>query len=121
MNEWQRICGLAFVAFACCVCLLVGGAAFIYRTSWPIERQLLGVAGLYLLTLPTAFHPWYALWLVPWLCIYPSAGWLWLLAMLPLSYLKYDSAGGLMPGWVTPLEFLPTVALLAYEGRQWRP
>ena len=68
--------------------------------------------------LPTAFHPLYALWLIPWLCIRPSLAWLWLTAALPLSYLKYSAVGGVMPGWVVPLEWLPVVALLLFE--RWR-
>ena len=112
------------VAFGLCVATLGVGAAWIFRRDEPLERKALLLAGLYLAVLPTAFHPWYALWLIPWLCFYPSAGWLWLTAMLPLSYLKYGSPGGVMPAWVVPLEWIPTAALLAIEAfrhRRLRP
>lgn len=105
------------VAFGLCVAGLLGGTYLIVRRRAPLERQLLQLVGLYLLTLPTAFHPWYALWLVPWLCIHPRASWLWLTGTLPLSYLKYGAPGGVMPDWVVPMELLPTAALLAWEAR----
>ncbi len=106
------------VAFGLCVATLGAGAIAIARSVAPVERKLLYVAGLYLLTLPAAFHPWYALWLLPWLCVHPRASWLWLLGALPLSYLQYGAPGGRMPAWVVPLELLPTAGLLAAEA--WR-
>ena len=103
------------VAFGLCLALLLTGVAWIIRHPAPPERQLLRLVGLYLLTLPTAFHPWYALWLVPWLCMNPRASWMWLLAALPLSYLKYATPGGVMPAWVVPLELVPVFVLLIVE------
>ena len=101
------------VAFGLCVALLGAGAIWILRHEAPPERKALAIAGLYLCTLPTAFHPWYALWLVPWLCVTPHPAWLWLLAALPLSYLKYGAPGDVLPAWVVPLEWGPTAVLLA--------
>ncbi len=106
------------VAFGLCVLLLIAGTTWVWRRGGPPERILMEVAGVYLLTLPTALHPWYALWLVPWLCFHPRASWLWLIAALPLSYLKYADPEGLMPGWVVPLELLPVGGLLVFEA--WR-
>ena len=105
-------------AFALCNVALLGGAAWLWRRGGEPEAVLLSLVGLYLLTLPTAFHPWYALWLVPWLCIRPRAAWLWLIAALPLSYLKYATEDGVMPAWVRPVEFVPVFALLAWAA--WR-
>ena len=101
------------VAFGLCLALLGAGTWLIDRAGGPLEQRLLRLIGLYLLTLPTALHPWYALWLVPWLCITPHPAWLWLLGALPLSYLKYATPGGVMPPWVVPVELLPVLALLA--------
>lgn len=106
-------------AFMICLATFGTGAVVLWRRrEAPVEQRLLGFIGLYLLTLPTAFHPWYALWIVPWLCIHPRASWLWLTGALPLSYLKYGSPGGVMPGWVVPVELIPTGMLLAWEARR---
>lgn len=106
------------IAFGICLALMCVGLHYVYRMRAPIEHRLLSVVGVFLLTLPTAFHPWYALWLLPWLCFHPTAAWLWLLAALPLSYLKYASPAGLMPAWVVPVELLPTAGLLLIERRR---
>jgi len=106
------------IAFGLCVLALLAGTWLIARAGGELELQLLRLIGLYLLTLPTAFHPWYALWLVPWLCIHPRASWLWLTAALPLSYLKYGAPGGVMPAWVVPVELVPVALLLLWETRR---
>ncbi len=106
------------IAFGLCVLVLLLGVGLIARAGGELEEQLLRLIGLYLLTLPTAFHPWYALWLLPWLCIHPRASWLWLTAALPLSYLKYGAPGGIMPAWVVPVELVPVAVLLALEARR---
>jgi hypothetical protein len=106
------------VAFGLCLVLLVTGLVWIWRHPASPERQMLRISGLYLLTLPTALHPWYALWLFPWLCVYPRASWLWFMGALPLSYLKYGAPGGVMPGWVVPTELVPTLILLGVEARR---
>ncbi len=104
------------VAVVVCAALIVAAAGFVARWSAPLERRLLVLTGLYLLALPTALHPWYALWMLPWLCFHPSAPWLWLAAALPLSYLKYGAAAGVMPGWVRPVEFGPPALMLAWQA-----
>lgn len=103
------------LAFGLCGIGLAAGAIWVLRRrDAPIEA-LRDLTGLWLLVLPTAFHPWYALWLLPWLAVAPRAGWMWLLATVGLSYLKYGAPGELMPVWVVPLELLPTAALLWIE------
>ena len=106
------------VAFALCLAAMAAGMALVARSTATTVEKVRDLAGIYLLTVPTALHPWYALWLLPWLCVAPRASWLWLVATVPLSYLKYASPGGVMPAWVTPAEFLPTGALLAWETRR---
>ena len=109
------------VGFGACLGLLGVGLWRVRRARPPVELGLLWVTGAYLLTLPTAFHPWYALWLLPWLCVYPRAWGLWLVAAVPLSYLKYVAVGGVMPAWIPWLEFGPPFALLAWGLRRGRP
>ncbi len=100
------------LAFAACAGTFLTGALWLQRRPLHLSKHLLALAGLWLLCLPTALHPWYALWLLPWLAVSPRLGWLWLVAALPLSYLKYGAAGGVMPAWVVPVEWLPTIGLL---------
>ncbi len=87
----------------------------------------------YLILVPTAMHPWYAVWILPFLTVRPSLAWLWFTGAVTLSYLKYawDPTG--FPFWIRAVEFLPLYALLAWEwwsgrtgiaasgqGREWQ-
>ena len=69
--------------------------------------------GALVLLVPTALHPWYATPLLALLCVHPYAAGVWLLTVLPLTYVKYAAPDGRMPDWVRPLEFLPAYALVA--------
>ncbi len=100
-------------AFAACGAVLLAGMVWLHRRTVPLVEHLLALSGLWLFCLPTAVHPWYALWLLPWLAVNPRPQWLWLVAVLPFSYLKYGAVGGLMPDWVVPLEWGPVVILWA--------
>jgi len=73
----------------------------------------------YLLLVPTTFHPWYVIWLLPCLCFYPSWGWLYLSGALSLSYLAYLQSYPIVPLGIHLLEFLPLyILLLAQRGHQ---
>lgn len=74
-----------------------------------------GFAGVaaYLLLVPTALHPWYVLWILPFLAVAISPGWLWLTGAVVLSYLTYVGSSAL-PLWARALEFFPLYALLAW-------
>lgn len=77
----------------------------------------------YLLLIPTALHPWYAVWLLPFLTLAPSVAWVWFTGAVPLSYLAYVWLPAEFPLWARALEFLPLYALLLWEsgGRiRWR-
>jgi hypothetical protein len=75
------------------------------------------MAAAYLILLPTSFHPWYLVWLLPFLCLYPSWGWLYLSGAIALSYLHYVE--GAQPPDVRLLAFLPCYALLLAQA-VWR-
>lgn len=108
------------IAMATCAAVL---AAVLLRlaTAGDAERDPFRVARdaalAFVLLLPTAVHPWYALWLVPLVAVSPSAAGLWLVGMLPLSYLKYSTATGAMPVWIPWVEFAPALVLLV--GERW--
>ncbi len=72
------------------------------------------LVGAFLLLTPT-LHPWYALWIVPFLTLRRSAAWLLLTGLVPLSYhvlIRYVSEGVWVEAeWVRWAEFGPFVAL----------
>jgi len=78
-----------------------------------IFRATRGAVAAYLLLVPTALHPWYAIWMLPFLAVAPSASWLWFTGAISLSYLAYAWAS--FPFWARALEFFPLYALLAWE------
>lgn len=66
----------------------------------------------YLLLVPTAMHPWYVVWVVPFLCVRPSPAWLWFSGAVTLSYMAYVVAPAPLPWWAWLLEYGPLYALL---------
>lgn len=99
-----------YVAFAC-------GSLGIHR------RVLLVIGGAFLL-IPAQF-PWYYTWLLPFLCVAPSPGFLALTALLPLYYLQYYfppgmGEQGIFGNAVVWMEFAPVWALLAWEWWRFR-
>jgi alpha-1,6-mannosyltransferase len=74
--------------------------------------------GAYLLLLPTAMHPWYVMWVVPFLCVRPSAAWLWFSGAVSISYLSYVVAPAPLPWWAWLLEYGPLYTLLLISAAQ---
>ena len=75
-------------------------------------------AGAYLALVPTAMHPWYALWILPFVTLAPSAAWVWFSGAVSLSYLAYASQPEAFPLWLRAVEWLPLYALLGWEARR---
>jgi succinate dehydrogenase hydrophobic anchor subunit len=69
----------------------------------------------YLTLVPTAMHPWYAVWILPFLAVRPSPAWLWFSGAVTLSYLGYAYQPALVPLWARAAEFVPLYGLLAWE------
>jgi hypothetical protein len=82
-------------------------------------RKAYLMAGAYMLLLPTSFHPWYLVWLLPFLCLFPSWGWLYLSAASSLSYLTYTNDHFDFPLTIRLVEFLPLYLLLLLQA-WWR-
>jgi hypothetical protein len=72
----------------------------------------------YLVLVPTAVHPWYVLWILPFVAVTPAPGWLWLTGAVSLSYLAYVGAG--LPPWARALEFFPLYGWLLWQWRRHR-
>lgn len=81
------------------------------------RRALIVVAALFLLS-PAQF-PWYYVWLVPFLAIFPRYSLLLLTALLPLYYLRYylDARGqaDFFDSGIVWVEYAPVWILLLYE------
>jgi hypothetical protein len=96
----------------------VGALLFAWRRGFgPVRATGLALAAFLVLT-PT-LHPWYALWILPFLALRPSLAWCALLALLPLAYWplpEWVSSGSwIEPVWLWPALALPFFALLALE------
>ena len=81
------------------------------------RRIVIVIAALFLLS-PTQF-PWYYVWLVPFLAVWPIYGLLALTVVLPLYYLKFyfdaRNQRELFDYWIVWLEYLPIWILLIGE------
>jgi hypothetical protein len=97
-----------------CIALLLGVAYMVSRRppgeDW-VQRAAYMIAA-YLLLVPTTFHPWYVIWLLPSLCFTLSWGWLYLSGAISLSYIAYTQEYPVVPPGIQLLEFLPLYCLL---------
>jgi len=72
----------------------------------------------YLLLVPTAMHPWYVLWIVPFLCFGLWPAWLYWSGAVTFSYMSYVVEPAPIPWWAWLAEYGPLYALLLHAG--WR-
>jgi alpha-1,6-mannosyltransferase len=77
------------------------------RGRLSLERAVFLFTAGALLLIPV-LHPWYLLWILPWLALFPSPAWLALSGLVPLAYTD--------AGWVVWAQYLPFFALLAVTG-----
>ena len=106
------------IALGLCAILLLLVALFVVRrdmTDGYIQRVSYMISA-YLLLVPTTFHPWYIIWLLPCVCFSPSWGWLYLSGAIALSYLAYIQSYPIVPISIHLLEFLPLYILLLAQG-----
>lgn len=101
------------------VLFLLWTASLLWLGPEPGRGFLLLFAGLVVLS--PVVHPWYALWFVVLLPLYPSPGLLTLSALLPLSYLAWpqQAAGGAWapPAWVPWVEYGAPLLVAAWAHR----
>ncbi len=79
-------------------------------TPWHAAALAIGV---WLVFGPFSVHPWYVLWMVPFLCVQPSPPWLYFSGAVVLSYAEYLVQSGGLPWWAWLGEYGPFYALLA--------
>jgi hypothetical protein len=97
------------------IAILAAGLIVFFKKKNDVQviRYAYLLVGLLIILMPASLHPWYVIWLLPFLVFYPAAGWLVFSCAVSLSYLKYVSPQGIMPTWVLVVEYLPLFALLA--------
>jgi hypothetical protein len=108
-------------AMALLFALLAAALVWIARTSRHDARGLWRATalavGAYLVLVPTAMHPWYALWAVPFLCFRPLPAFLFFSVAVVLSYTQYVVEPETLPWWAWLAEYGPFYALLVWEWR----
>ncbi|MBI2902671.1 MAG: DUF2029 domain-containing protein [Candidatus Methylomirabilis oxyfera] len=91
------------------------------RSLHAIIAEVLLLFGTFV-TFAQTVHPWYLLWVLPFLAIRPSVCWLYLSGAIAISYLKYTDEHLHMPLWAGILEYLPfyLLALWAPQAERLR-
>jgi hypothetical protein len=99
------------------VCAALLGLVMVWA-SWrggDLYRAAFAILGAYLLLTPT-LHPWYLMWALPFLALFPAPAWLYLSGAIFLAYdvLSVYCSTGLWEerSWVLWAEFLPFYPLL---------
>ena len=72
----------------------------------------------YLLLVPTSMHPWYVLWIIPFLCFQLRPAWLFFSGAVTISYTSYVVKPAPIPWWAWLAEYGPFYVLLLHAG--WR-
>ena len=91
----QHVLGSGMGARVCIVALFGGAVLVTALGHWPPIRVGCWVTGAFLLLTPT-LHPWYAIWILPFLVFYPRPAWLVFVGLVPLAYhvqIQYARAG----------------------------
>ncbi len=77
--------------------------------------------GAYLLLLPSSIHPWYVVWLIPFLVVLPERGWWYLTGAVAVSYVAYTADPARVPAWALAAEYVPAyVSVLLGLRHAWR-
>ncbi len=112
------------VAITLLFTLLAAVLVWIARTSRHdaagLWRATALAVGAYVLLVPTAMHPWYVLWVVPFLCVSPAWALLFFSGAVTLSYTQYLVEPESMPWWAWLAEYGPFYALVVWEWRAGR-
>ncbi len=108
-------------AMALLFALLAAVLVWIARTSRPdaasLWRATALAVGAYVILVPTAMHPWYVLWVVPFLCSHSSPALLFFSAAVTLGYTQYLVEPQTLPWWAWLAEYGPLYALLVWGWR----
>lgn len=80
-----------------------------------LARYAFLVIGCALIVSPTVY-PWYLMWIMPLVCLYPNRGWIAFSGLVMLSYgvwtVYAQSGAWFVPTWLLALEYVPFYILL---------
>lgn len=111
-SSWRLVAGLVAIG--------VAGWLTLKTKISPLAQM--GILFSVVLSLSPVVYPWYAIWLVPFLCFYPIKAGFAFTGLVGLSYLvlpRFDSGlGWSLPPWVLAVEYGVPAALLAWEIRK---
>lgn len=116
-----------FVVSGVMVSLLIGLLVALGRSRGDSLQDLMaggGIAvGAYLLLVPSSIHPWYVVWLIPFLIVLRTPGWWYLTVGVALSYVAYAEDPARVPAWALVVEYLPAYlgVVLGFRHVQRRP
>jgi len=103
--------------------LLAAFAVRLLRRGWEDPpREIFSLLGAALLLSPTV-HPWYLLWVAPFLALLRRSSWIWLTyAVVLLSYPMMAARAGTEDPlrWLAWIEYLPFFLILAVESARRR-
>ena len=104
------------LAASCLIAVALWWLLRVKRDASDVARGALALIGTYLL-LTTPRYAWYYVWLVPFLCLAPSLGLLYLTCASALLYLVWYTplVYPEVPLWLGASLFVPTLAGLAWE------
>ncbi len=115
------VTGSAVISKVFAAAIFAAVAIAVYRSGAPALKGALWLIGAALL-LTSTLHPWYLLWLLPFLCFYPQRAWILLTGLVMLSYhvlIRYVAEGAWEESlWIKLAIYVPFFALLLADA--WR-
>jgi hypothetical protein len=105
------------VAAACLIGVAVWWLTKPKRDVLDVARGAAALIGCYLL-LTTPRYAWYYAWVIPFLCLVPRAGWLYLTCASALLYMVWYTplVYPQIPLWLGSGIFIPAIAWLVWDG-----
>jgi rSAM/selenodomain-associated transferase 2 len=101
------------------IVIMLGLLIFIFLFEQDHLRSTYFALGVVLLCLPT-LHPWYLLIIAPFMAIYPSRAWFYLMLasiiMLPVLAVEYKTGLFQEVRWLKLIEYVPFYGLLIYDA-----
>ena len=114
---WVPTAAFLLIALLCLVAVAVRQLLREKRDASDIARSSTALIGTYLL-LTTPRYAWYYVWLIPFLCLSPGIGWVYLTAASVLLYLLWYTplVYPQIPGWLGASIYVPPLIWILRES-----